>query len=177
MIDQKAVVVRPADDDLPAGKAQAAALVRRRSPDQHERDAPAVKGSAGADRVDAPRQEIAQILPVAGRGQEDQNGLKRCVLRRYILERIALRIRRSIANPNEDCASGKAGNVIDIGSRHLLERVRRQPPGEQTEQQDRKQQKNTLFRSQTHTQALRSCSACSLPDSFQLCKTSIPEEL
>ena len=59
---------------------------------------------------------------------------------------------------------------------HTSYGVRRQPPCEKTEHQNRKQQQDTLFRSRTHRQTLHSCSACSLPDCFQLCKTAKHEE-
>ena len=168
--------MRPADDDLPAGKAEAAALVFGWPPDQHERNAPAVVGSARADRLDGPRQEIAEILPVAGRVQKHKNTFKRRVLRQNVLQRIAFRVRPAVPNSAERHDSGEACNLILIGSCHLLERVRRQPPCEKTEHQNRKQQQDTLFRSRTHRQTLHSCSACSLPDCFQLCKTAKHEE-
>lgn len=167
--------MRPADGDLPAGKAEAAALVFGWTPDQHERNAPAVVGSAGADRLDGPRQEIAEILPVAGRVQKHKNTFKRRVLRRHVLQRIAFRVRPAVPNSAERHDSGEAGDLIPVRSRHLLERVRRQPPGEKTEQQDRKQQQDALFRSPTHRQALLFSDSI-LSDGFRLCKTAKHEE-
>ena len=169
-------MVRSADDDLPAGKAKTAALVFGWPPDQHKRDASPVKGSARADRLDGPRQEISEILLIAGRVQKHKNAFKRRVLRQNVLQRIAFRVRSAIPNPEECRGSGEAGDRILIRSRYLLERVRRQPPCEKTEHQNRKQQQDTLFRSRTHRQTLHSCSACSLPDCFQLCKTAKHEE-
>ena len=169
-------MVRSADDDLPAGKAKTAALVFGWPPDQHKRDASPVKGSARADRLDGPRQEISEILLIAGRVQKHKNAFKRRVLRQNVLQRIAFRVRSAIPNPEECRGSGEAGDRILIRSRYLLERVRRQPSCEKTEHQNRKQQQDTLFRSRTHRQTLHSCSACSLPDCFQLCKTAKHEE-